>query len=102
MDPLPENRVTVVTTEPDFLQKQVKPRPSHLRRFGQGHFAGGVLTPPLTKGVYNPFGNPVQGDCIPLTPLAIHPRHKWRGILAGFHKPADSGVMRKGFKKVPI
>jgi hypothetical protein len=26
------------------------------------------LIPPLTKGVVNPFGNPVQGDCIPLDP----------------------------------
>ena len=33
-------------------------------------FAGGALTPSLTKGVYNPFGNPVRGDCIPLNPAS--------------------------------
>jgi hypothetical protein len=64
----------------EFNEWRVKPRPSNLWRFGQGLFAGGALTPPLTKGVYNPFGNPVQGDCIPLNPA----RHSSPPQVAGY------------------
>jgi hypothetical protein len=45
---------------------RVNVRPSHLQRSGQSNFAGGALTRPLTKGVFNTFGNPET--------FAKHPR----------------------------
>jgi len=55
-----------------------------LRLRGVLAFAGGALTPTLTKGVYNPFGNPVLGDCIPLNPARHSSPLQAAGYSGGF------------------